>query len=146
MSRCVTEASKEESLRRLRLAWSLEGVALEKVGTVGWGPAGHPFTIGPRHVAFAADHRCGILTEEAIEASGVGCAARGCRSPLSEHKEEIGAFLRLSRDVKEEDLRRSLLAIKPLAEELGIAGFAFLGTEDYAVLRDGKPVMGRSNR
>jgi hypothetical protein len=86
----------------------------------------HPFVIGPRHVAYASDHRGGILDEAAISASGVPCQAHGCRLPFEKHITETGAHVEITRRVREAELAGWLTSLKPWAERNGIDGFAFV--------------------
>lgn len=83
----------------------------------------HPFTIGPRHVAYAADHCCGILGQEALESAP--CAARDCNVSYSGHTHDTVLVLRLTRNLTNEEATACLLRVKELMETNGIDGFVF---------------------
>ena len=99
----------------------------------------HPYCIGPRHVAYAADHCGGMLSESAIEEAekyGVKCAmklGRGhgrCGQSYRDHKSMPTAVIVLHNDHPADlnaipGLHTYLLSIKEKATELGIEGFAF---------------------
>lgn len=100
----------------------------------------HPFMIGPRHVAIAADQFGGMLSDAALDAAysaGYGCqmpTERGhgpkCGLSHRDHKSELVALIetpfKLKSNVKEvPGLHEYLLSIKETAEKAGIAGFGF---------------------
>lgn len=85
----------------------------------------HPFTVGVKHVAHAADNFGGVLDERTLRK--IPCAHKGCTFSYNEHKhallvkclvEPVGPAL--------EELHEYLLTIAPLAEADGYAGFVFL--------------------
>jgi len=89
---------------------------------------GHPYVIGLRHVAFAADHRSGRLDGEAIESSGAPCESRGCNASLDDHKSSATLFIQVEQnhDLNAIDgLHAYLLEVKDACVALGIDGFAF---------------------
>jgi hypothetical protein len=95
----------------------------------------HPYCIGARHVAHAADRFGGILGEPAIrsaEMAGIHCSI--CKGKLTYDQHEIAALisckcsqdeLNASPDLTKE-LNEYLQAIKDKATEDGYAGFAFV--------------------
>lgn len=89
----------------------------------------HPYTIGPKHVAFAADHHSGILGEYAIEQMekihGPSCVHPGCRLRKHEHKTSHILMLKLTRDLTNKEAAQALTKLKSLAEREGIEGFGF---------------------
>jgi hypothetical protein len=92
----------------------------------------HPFTVGARHVWYAAEHCGGILGDEAIRAHP--CAVRGCRLPVDEHTWETVMFLQSTRNATSEEAREALLPLTDEMEALGIDGFAFVETpEGYRI-------------
>ena len=107
----------------------------------------HPFMIGPAHVAYASDHCCGMLGEAAIDASKVGCywpdKYPRCNLPYSAHHTKYGLFVQLTADLDEKVMMPWLAALKPAIERLGVSGVAFMGTKEFAILRDGVAVCGR---
>lgn len=104
----------------------------------------HPFVIGPAHVAYASK-RCGILDEEALRSHG--CYAeveryptRLCHLSYDQHTHQTALFLRPLRYLDAQEFAATMTAIKPLAEQHGIDGFAFPGGE---VLDEGGKVAMR---
>jgi len=99
-----------------------------KVDTL-WDP--HPFCIGPEHVAYASDHCCGMLSPEAIAASGVGCQMEKCNMNYNDHISMLTLFVEVpdnKADLNElEGLGQWLCDVKEL--NLGLDGFAFLNKE-----------------
>ena len=118
---------------------------VQKVESVNFmvdGLPGHPFTIGPEHVAYAADHCNGILGTEVMEKLPCACdlrhtntpTGRGtnfwhgqvkCGRPFSAHTSEKALFLLLVRDLTNKEATDALLAVKAEAEKDNVAGFAF---------------------
>lgn len=93
----------------------------------------HPYCIGSRHVAHAADKFNGILSEDAIkaaEAKGIKCAVPHCGTPYKEHTSDTVLFLKLTRTVTHSEAREVLLKLVPLTEANNIDGFGFLETPD----------------
>lgn len=92
----------------------------------------HPYTIGPRHVAFAADRFSGMLGREAIEAGEregqVKCAHPGCHLKYGQHEKAL--FVRCAADPAQDaaraELQEYLLGIKDQVEAEGFVGFGFL--------------------
>ncbi len=93
----------------------------------------HPFCITPAHVAYAADHCGGILSNEAIKRSGAKCGMKDkrngrCLLSLDEHETFVTLFIGVpqNKDLNAVDgLHAYLLSIKDEATTLGVQGFAF---------------------
>lgn len=93
----------------------------------------HPYCITSRHVVFAADHRGGMLTAEAIDAAeraGARCGMPGCNLKHDEHEQMLTMFIAVppqhQRDLNAcPGLHAYLLSIKEQAQALGVQGFAF---------------------
>ncbi|MFA5401259.1 MAG: hypothetical protein WC359_12500 [Dehalococcoidia bacterium] len=92
----------------------------------------HPYCIGSKLVAFAADRHNGILGEAAIEDAerhGIHCEI--CKEkmgkPLSyaEHKQALVIESKVEIDPTPNELKEYLLSIKEEAEKNGYVGFAF---------------------
>jgi hypothetical protein len=102
----------------------------------------HTFTVGPKHVAYAADNNGGVLSEEICEK--IGCAHKGCNLSYEEHESDKTLFLQLKKDAEQEDANKELLKIKDALLENKIDGVAFVDTEEkYRFLKDGKPTTPR---
>lgn len=93
----------------------------------------HPYCIGAKHVAHAADHFGGMLGKEAIhdaEKHGIHCDI--CKGKLSFDAHETALLVACKRDFKGErgdadpELHAYLLKCKPLCEADKYAGFAFV--------------------
>jgi hypothetical protein len=91
----------------------------------------HFFTIGPRHVGWAADKFCGILGESAIEDAekhGIHCAHPHCRVPFAKHKTMLTLFISVPRNKDLNGvpgLKEYLWQIKEPCTNFGVQGFAF---------------------
>jgi hypothetical protein len=88
----------------------------------------HPYTIGPKHVAWASEHSGGSLTEETFKK--VPCAARGCQLSYAEHTSDEAAFVQLTRNATGDEIRTIL---KRSTEKLGdkfVDGFVFVETKE----------------
>jgi len=99
-------------------------------------PTTHAFCVTAKHVAYAADHHSGILSEDAIEQSGFPCGVKGCNLGVREHKFALLILCRAeiadpatSKAVPE--LHEYLLKIKEECEKNGYVGFAFMKSEDF---------------
>ena len=92
----------------------------------------HPFMIGPRHVAYAADHCGGMLGKEVMEK--IGCAMTDykhgprCDLPLSQHTSDHVLFLKLTRNCTNAEAAQALCAIKETMIADGLDGVAFIET------------------
>lgn len=104
----------------------IDGADIEDIISVNHRP--HPFTIGARHVAHAADRHGGMLTEAVCRA--VPCAAQGCRLPFDEHTSDRVAVIALRRDLPAADVREwlSRVATHVAAGDLRLDGFVFRDT------------------
>lgn len=88
------------------------------------GQPGHPFVIGPKHVAHASDHHYGRLGEETMKV--IPCAEQSCRRPLCEHTHDTVLFVKLIRDCSNEEARAGLITGTDYMKEHGIDGVAFI--------------------
>lgn len=99
---------------------------LERVAEVNHRP--HPFVVGSRHVAYAADRCGGILGEEALRA--VCCAHRNCNLSYDEHTSDRVMFLKLTRNCTQAEIKAVLVPIADEVGATGVDGFAFVETEE----------------
>lgn len=92
----------------------------------------HPYCIGSRHVAYAADHCNGTLDKEAIiaaERAGAKCCTPRCTLKYEEHEHAL--LIECKKPFKDEEgkadpeLHAYLRKIQPAAIEDNYAGFAF---------------------
>lgn len=94
------------------------------------GQPGHPFTIGPEHVAEAADHHGGMLGEAVV--NKIGCAHQDanhgpkCRRPYAAHTCDRVAVLRILRDLGNAEAAAALFATKAEIEADKLDGYVFL--------------------
>lgn len=112
----------------------------------------HPYVIGSRHVAYAADHCGGMLGEDAItaaERNGIHCAHSGCRVSYENHTSDTVCFVAIDPQYKTPGevpgLQEFLGSLKTEAEHLEIDGFAFVKDEEpegYEAGRIAKEGMG----
>jgi len=105
----------------------------EGVQEINWkvdGQPGHPFTIGPKHVAYASDHHHGMLGKEVCEK--IGCAAKGCNRPFSSHSHDTVLFLKLKAHTTEDKVRRVLTntQVVNIMTQSKIDGFVFVETPE----------------
>ena len=93
----------------------------------------HPYTITPRHVAYASDRCGGRLDEEAIKAAedvGVRCGWRHCQLKFEEHEQAV--IVNCYAPIQKEDgratpeLHQMMLANKDEVEKNGYVGFTFV--------------------
>lgn len=90
----------------------------------------HPFTIGPKHVAHAADHHCGKLGDETVKA--IPCAHRNCGMAYEEHTHDTVMAIMLARDATQDEVREILIQVVDAGlEEDGIDGVIFVRNEPY---------------
>jgi len=95
----------------------------------------HPYCITPRHVVYASDNNCGMLTTDSIqEAEEHGARCGICKGKLSYSEHEHALLISCKKDPQtdenaKEELHAYLLKLKDKAEEDGYAGFAF--KKDY---------------
>lgn len=92
----------------------------------------HPYTIGPKHVAYASDHHSGMLGEETLKK--VPCAYSGCHLDYKDHKSEKVVFLSLLRNADSEEVRDTLVNIVTVGNGI-LAGVSFFETpEKFRIL------------
>lgn len=110
------------------------------------GEPGHPFTIGPEHVAYAHDHHNGIMDESVCEK--IPCKARSlhprfrkilvpgeskggiCNQPRSAHAHDTVVFLKLKRDTTKSEAGELMLKAEVFFKENDIDGFIFVETPE----------------
>lgn len=92
----------------------------------------HPYCITQKHVIWASDHCCGMLTKEAIrEAEKHGAVCGICKKnkkilTIDEHEEALLIAVTVDMDENtNKELQEYLLSIKEQCEKDGYAGFAF---------------------
>lgn len=96
------------------------------------GQPGHPYTIGPKHIDYAAKHCGGIITKETTDA--LTCAAPGCFRYASEHTADMVAFLELTRNCSNKEASECLFQAKDFLTKENIDGVAFVETpEGYRI-------------
>jgi hypothetical protein len=84
----------------------------------------HPFVVGLRHVAHAAD-KCGGWLGEATLAA-VPCAHPGCGKMHAAHTSDLVAFVEIDRDCTNKEAAAALFALKGDLEAVDAVGFAFI--------------------
>lgn len=97
---------------------------------------GHPFTIGPEHIAHANDHHGGLLGLQTTEA--IGCAHQSsrltgkCKRPYSSHQHDTVLFLKLKGHAIEQRVKEILSNAKVLdiMAQAKLDGFAFVETPE----------------
>jgi hypothetical protein len=115
-----------------------EGVEFKLVGVRKIGVP-HPFTITPKHVAWASDHG-GVLGLEACRQAPCGWESRDgmghkeyCHLSYDEHEQQMSLYIAVPR-ARQRDLNTCpglvdyLLSVKEI--ELGLDGFAFPALEE----------------
>lgn len=99
----------------------------------------HPYMIGPSHVAWAADHWGGGLSEECIrdgEKRGVVRCYNSppregrCNIPYDEHTSDRVVFLQLRRNVANAEAVNILFTIKQAILDEKVTGFCFVDTPE----------------
>ena len=88
----------------------------------------HPYTIGPRHVAHAADHHSGILGQATVEA--VKCAHPKCDLPHDQHTSDKVIFLSIKRNASEKEANDILQPLGKKMETDKIDGLTFVETPE----------------
>lgn len=110
----------------------------------------HPYTVGSKLVAFAADNYGGMLNEAAIagyERQGGRCEAGNCRLTFAEHTSEYALFLQPLRDIPNKVAAGQLMGIKPLMLKNNIAGVAMVESpEGFKVAPPIKKDEGAANK
>ena len=84
------------------------------------------FTIGPRHVALAADSYGGDLGYAVLEQ--VPCCS--CKRPYKEHTYDVVAFCILTRGCTSQEVQAQLAPLEKEFTADHIDGFAFIETPD----------------
>lgn len=88
----------------------------------------HPYVIGPKHNEYATEHSGGMLTEDVCRA--VQCAHPKCNLPYDEHISDKVLFVQLKMDAENAEVVKALQSIRPIVEENGIVGYAFVETKE----------------
>lgn len=94
----------------------------------------HPFTVGPRHIAYAADHNGGILDESVMRR--VPCAANigsfRCNVSYDDHRSDKIGFIKLTRHCTVDEMRKWLSSkkITKFMEDNHLDGVAFVETPE----------------
>lgn len=129
---------KDQALKELEpllgVLFSLEGIHSMNYKVDGL--AGHPFTIGSEHVAYASDHNNGRLDDKIVD--GIGCAhqdKRGgpkCRRPYASHTSDTVLFLKLKGHALEAKVKEVLSNAQVLntMAQAKIDGFIFVETPE----------------
>lgn len=106
--------------------------------TTEWERGKHPYVIGVKHVAYAADNQGGILDQYVMDRF----PCDHCKKPYSDavHTSIKIAHVYLDRDASEQEVSHWLSGIKPELEAQGIGGFTFKGKK---ILRNGKDIFAR---
>lgn len=95
----------------------------------------HPYCITPRHVVYASDHHCGMLTADSIrEAEENGAQCGICKGKLLYDEHETALLVSCKKDIEADEeakneLHKYLLKLKDQAEKDNYVGFAF--KKDY---------------
>jgi|WetSurMetagenome_2_1015567.scaffolds.fasta_scaffold50434_6 hypothetical protein len=94
------------------------------------GQPGHPFTIGPKHVAYASDHCSGMLGQEVCEK--IGCAHPKCGKPYGSHTHDTVLLLKLKGPAIESKVKEVLFnaQVTNLMAQAKIDGFVFVETPE----------------
>jgi len=106
---------------------------VEGINEINWkvnGQPGHPFTIGPKHVAEASDNHHGMLGQEVCEK--IPCAARKCKQPFSAHTHDTVLFLKLKCHAIESQVKEILVnpGLETIMNRNKIDGFVFVETPE----------------
>jgi hypothetical protein len=88
----------------------------------------HPYMIGPKHISYAADHCCGMLTEEVCKK--VPCAMSLCDYSYEEHTSDTVLFLQLQRNCTGKEVNPILKGLVETYPDL-VDGVAFVETEEH---------------
>ena len=97
----------------------------------------HPFTIGPKHVAHAADNHGGMLGEATLKA--IPCAWPKCSEPFEDHVSDRVIALKLTRNCTNDEASSVLQPLGKQMEEDGIDGIVLIETpEKFRVSNDGQ--------
>lgn len=98
--------------------WKVDGVSAQ------------PFTIGPKHVAYASDHCSGMLGQDVCEK--IGCAHPKCGRPISAHSHDTVLMLKLKGHAIESKVKEVLFnaQVTNLMAQAKIDGFVFVETPE----------------
>ncbi len=90
----------------------------------------HPYTIGPKHIAYASDHHGGLLGQETLDK--VPCYVLGCQLSYDEHTSDKVLFLQLKRHATPEEASALFVnpELKAELEKEKIAGVSFIETDE----------------
>jgi hypothetical protein len=99
---------------------------LKSIQNVNYKP--HPYTIGPTHVTYAADHCGGMLGKETLEK--VPCAHLGCTLSYDEHISDKVMFVQLKRNTTGKEAGTFLMQMEEEILKDGIDGFSFVETPE----------------
>lgn len=88
----------------------------------------HPYVIVPKHIKYATERSGGMLTEDVCRA--VQCAHPKCNLRYDEHIFDKVLFVQLKRDAENTEVVKALQSIRPIVEENGIVGYAFVDTKN----------------
>lgn len=94
----------------------------------------HPYMVGGKHISYAADNCGGILGEEVVR--NVPCAQSQCNLSYDEHTYDLVAFVKLTADIRTEDLQAWLIKITDFvkAADRRLDGFAFIESPPFKIL------------
>jgi len=87
----------------------------------------HPYMVGTRHVAYAANHCGGMLGREVCEK--IPCAQPGCGASYDNHVSDHVLFVKAMRDCANKEVAAALFAIKEDMIADGLDGVAFVKSE-----------------
>lgn len=96
----------------------------------------HPYCVTGKHVAYAADHCCGMLSNDAIrEAEKHGAKCDICRRAgkiltIDEHQQALLVECKADVTSAAEELKTWLLSIKDETVKNGYVGFAFIRAKE----------------
>lgn len=95
----------------------------------------HPFTIGPKLVAYGSDHNSGFLDEQCIlnfekQKNTTACSFEKCNTSYQDHKYDRVLFLQLKMNLKKEEAQNCLKGISDILENNEIDGICFVETEE----------------
>jgi hypothetical protein len=87
----------------------------------------HRYTIGPKHVGYAADHEGGMMTNETLKK--VQCAFPRCSASYEEHISNKVAFLQLNRDGNNDEANDELKKLADIMKEQNIEGIVMVESD-----------------
>jgi hypothetical protein len=117
--------TREQKYRQI--VETLEGLTFVSITAVNFKP--HPYTVGPEHIAYAADHHGGVLGE--ATSRKLPCAHRDCNLAYDEHVHDTALFLSLTRNMSQEEAQGKLqILVDAGMKRDGIDGLAFVATTE----------------